>query len=588
MINHAIRFIEADFGKTMEALLSDYLSLQQEAANERTSGERLKELAKIGTDLARRVAKNPSAPPELLKQLARCNDATTRSHVTANPNTPTEVLRHLGGEFPEQLIDNPIFPLLWLENPNLARKMPFTTLASLLQQERVPVFFLEQTANHWDRKVQLTVAMHPQTPRTALEKLVRCRDAEVAEAAQLHVNWAGEITEGWEEVVKQAFQTTVLRPVIVPKHQEYIEELAKIGSISESIIESLPRTYRDNFLQAVARGANNLPHRLEQWARDNKWEFRRAVATNPNTPVSILKQLGVDHEGMVRREVAKNPNTPVSLLEQLALDIDVFVRKNVAENPGIPVSVLEHLAKDEEQQVRVAVALNSKMPASLPEPLVLEQDVSLCTKAAKYPNTPVNCLELLAKDENVQVRENVAKNPSTPERLLKLLVQDKTVEVRCGVAQNPNASERLLRQLMRDYTWKVRLVAMVAYLAQNPDALPTVLEHQVAEKPEHLPLEWVHYPVVCSASSFIRPLILLHPQISGKALAENSRSLAWLERYAIAQHLNTPLNTLKLLALDGNRIVRAAARANLVKASEASALTFWGASGTSQHRHQQL
>jgi hypothetical protein len=56
---------------------------------------------------------------------------------------------------------------------------------------------------------------------------------------------------------------------------------------------------------------------------------------------------------------------------------------------------------------------------------------------------------------------------------------------------------------------------------------------------------------------------LLHPQTPAKALAENCRSLIWLERYAIAQNSNTPIDTLKTLALDANRIVRAAAKANL-------------------------
>lgn len=193
MMNHAISFIEADYGKTLEVLLCDYLTLQQEAVAQGTSSDRLKQLAAISTDLARRVATNPCASPDLLRQLANRNDTMIRSHVAANPNTPTDVLLHLGSEFPQQLIDNPIFSLLWLENPNVTHDIPFTTLMSLLQQEQVPIFFLEQAAIHCDGEVQLAVAMHPQTSRTALEKLVQCGDAQVAEAAKLHVNWTGEM-----------------------------------------------------------------------------------------------------------------------------------------------------------------------------------------------------------------------------------------------------------------------------------------------------------------------------------------------------------------------------------------------------------
>ena len=63
--------------------------------------------------------------------------------------------------------------------------------------------------------------------------------------------------------------------------------------------------------------------------------------------------------------------------------------------------------------------------------------------------------------------------------------------------------------------------------------------------------------------SLLRFLVLLHPQAPAQALTDNFRSLAWLERYAIAQNSNTPLSTLQALAKDGNRIVRAAAKANL-------------------------
>jgi hypothetical protein len=86
-----------------------------------------------------------------------------------------------------------------------------------------------------------------------------------------------------------------------------------------------------------------------------------------------------------------------------------------------------------------------------------------------------------------------------------------------------------------------------------------IIAQELTQKTE----EWEYQVTQFTPTSFIRLLILLHPQISGKALTENSRSLAWLERYAIAQHPNTPLHTLHTLAVDANCIVRAAAKARL-------------------------
>lgn len=48
-------------------------------------------------------------------------------------------------------------------------------------------------------------------------------------------------------------------------------------------------------------------------------------------------------------------------------------------------------------------------------------------------------------------------------------------------------------------------------------------------------------------------------------LAENSNSIFWLKRYAIAQNQNTLRDTLEVLVRDSNRIVRATAKESLKK-----------------------
>jgi hypothetical protein len=115
-------------------ILPEFHSLQLEAVNEKTSSDRLYELAQISTPLAQLVAQNSCTAPELLRELGNSSDVTTHQHVAANPNTPTEVLLKLGSKFPQQLLDNPIFSLLLLENPNLVNEMPISTLISLLKR----------------------------------------------------------------------------------------------------------------------------------------------------------------------------------------------------------------------------------------------------------------------------------------------------------------------------------------------------------------------------------------------------------------------------------------------------------------------
>jgi hypothetical protein len=402
----------------MEPKLSEFNSLQQEAVDEKTSSDRLLELARLSIELAQRVAKNPRTPPDLLRELGNSRDYTTRKNVAANPNTPTEVLLKLGAEFPEQLLDNPIFSLLLLENPNLIEQIPRTTLLSLLKCETVPASFLERAANKRDREVYLALATNARTSKAVLEKLVESHDAEISEVARLHVNWAGEMTSGWDEAAREAIGTTDLRAIgTTDLAQSKLSSLGKRGFIPNFAIAKL--------------------------ARHKDWGIRSFVAQNPSTPANLLEQLAQDEEKGVRGSVARNPNAPANVLEQLAQDRDNDVRKNVARNPNTPVKVLEQLAQDKDHHVRGFVAQN--------------------------PNAPVNFfLEAMLKDD-------------------------------------------------------------------VPDSTP----------------------------SLIRFLVLLHSQTPSETLADNLGSQAWLERYAIAQNPNTSTDILKALAKDANRIVRAAAKANL-------------------------
>ncbi|NES98908.1 MAG: hypothetical protein F6K32_27835, partial [Desertifilum sp. SIO1I2] len=74
--------------------------------------------------------------------------------VVANPNTPTEVLWQLGKEFPQQLLENPVLPLLFLERLNLINEIPTDTLVSLFNLETVPDYLQQGLlqANVWIRE----------------------------------------------------------------------------------------------------------------------------------------------------------------------------------------------------------------------------------------------------------------------------------------------------------------------------------------------------------------------------------------------------------------------------------------------------
>ena len=80
---------------------------RREAADETTSSERLAALAEESDALARIVAKNPSAPVDLLRVLSRSEDEATRKNVILNPFASFDILSDLENEFPEIFLNNP-------------------------------------------------------------------------------------------------------------------------------------------------------------------------------------------------------------------------------------------------------------------------------------------------------------------------------------------------------------------------------------------------------------------------------------------------------------------------------------------------
>lgn len=61
----------------------------------------------------------------------------------SDPNTPLKELFYLGEDYPLELIKNPVFPLIPLENPNFLDEMPVETIYSLLSRKLCPKWFIE-------------------------------------------------------------------------------------------------------------------------------------------------------------------------------------------------------------------------------------------------------------------------------------------------------------------------------------------------------------------------------------------------------------------------------------------------------------
>ncbi len=502
-----------------------FITLAQEAASETTLCTRLQELALQNIELARVVAANAVTDGELLGELSCSEDRETRQAVASNPNTPTDVLFKLGVEFPQELLDNVVFSLLLLENPNLASDIPEDTLASLLKLATVPDAFIEWGLTRKRSQIMFAVAMNPKIGKDALQTLIEeagkhWTTARVPKVASLHVNWASEMTAGWEEAAFAVVRKQTSKRDNIEHHLASEPSLWEIGVIPETFLTAL----HPNSLREIARNPEASPHALEMLLSPKvaTKKVRVAIAGNLNTPVHILEKLAGDEDEGVRRTAFQNPstptpvyqlfhkyesaianpqadaatlsqiatskwaktcqevafhrNTPISVLVDFANHKYWKIRAAVARNPNLPINLLEQLARDKRLGVRQAVVLNPNTSATLLTRLLKDKNWDLRCKIARHPNVTPVILATLARDNHACVRIAVTENPQTPIETLTQLAVDSDYYVRKYVAQNTRTPEAVLMRLAEDSSYMVR-----QRVARNPNTLTWVLAKLAAD-----------------------------------------------------------------------------------------------------------
>ncbi|BAZ41817.1 hypothetical protein NIES4101_77850 [Calothrix sp. NIES-4101] len=535
---------------------STLLTLVQEAASENTSSQRLQELAWMNVKLGRIVATNVCAIPELLHELSTSDDRETRQAVASNPNTPTDVLFQLGAEFPQELLENPVFSLLLLENPNLLADMPEDTQASLLKLPTIPDAFIQWGLTSRRTSILYALAMNPQVNQWDLQRLIdeaskHWITSRVPHVAKLHVNWAGEMTTGWDDFVSSILHKRQLFKDCIHEEQFYETSLWQMGIIPDSFLPSLHR----HSLAQIARHPDTPAHVIEAMLKNPKTAIRKiliAVASNINTPVHILEKLAGNKDAWVRRTVFQNPSTPNPIFQLF------HEYKAAIANPQTSATKLSEIATREWEHTLIGVASHPHTPPEVLAKLATKKAWEIRAMVAKNPHVPMQVLEELAQDKRLGVRIAVAKNPQTPASLLVRLLQDKKTDLRRDlrreIAKHPNITSAILELLVRDADYYVRVgvaenpqtpVEILAHLANDKDAY--VRKH-VAQNPRIT--EAILLQLASDADSSVRQHVVCNPNTPISILTKLAFDEVSRVRYSVAENYSTPDNILGYLQTD--------------------------------------
>jgi hypothetical protein len=291
------------------------------------------------------IAIDPNSDPQSLRQIATGKDWDLRLLVASNPNAPTDILWQLGLDFPEAILNNPIFQLLQLEQLQLAAEVPHATLTSLLQCAQVPQNFMEYAIGQQDYSLWLAVAYNVHTPSQLLEKLARKsrhQDRELIRAIAAHPNTPHyllaeilKISSGVAQIVAENAQTPIdVLEQILRKYSQagdatFVTLVALHPQLNPRLLIQMHLAPSESAAQSLwlAKQSATSSSQLAELAQ-TEWEpLQLAVIRHQNTPSPMIEQvwqkMRANHRNpsqidrLMYDSFAGNPNTSAQIRDEL-------------------------------------------------------------------------------------------------------------------------------------------------------------------------------------------------------------------------------------------------------------------------------
>jgi hypothetical protein len=194
----------------------------------------------------RKIASAENTSVNVLQQLSKDSDRDIRLLVASNPNTSIQVLLKLGEEFPEAIIENPIFYLLLLEDPD-----SLLVRLSLARSSTTASETLEKLAQDKDELVRAGVAGNRNAPLKILNRLTKDYRISVKKAISRNPSASKEI----------------LDKIIKDKDRDICQEVGRNPITPPDILEKLASHPNNDVRDAVMKhkNASNLALAIVQY-----------------------------------------------------------------------------------------------------------------------------------------------------------------------------------------------------------------------------------------------------------------------------------------------------------------------------------
>ncbi len=346
----------------------------------------------------REIAASPTTDPIILRKLSGSRDRVSRQEVAGNPNTPTDVLWLLIKQYPYQVLENPLFLLIALENPNWIMEISETDLHELLQQPSVPEKIVDAALQHnnlsYIRGVAIqAAAANPKTSAGRLEEITLNHNYLYAEVLQN------------PKIAEES-----LRRFAICNNNAIQEQLACYCFRNESVFSESLSVKPQDILQWI----------IEDLIAQQKEDVIFSLLTYRDLPPQFLPQLlaALPHRGHLR--LAKSSGISVELMKTLTYyptyisSMRIRIYQAIARNSNTPAEILDEFANLPSKAIRLSLTLRKVYSPELLVKLLLDPYPEIRKNLLKNPYIELSLLNSLRNHPRLEVRKFVAEHPNTP------------------------------------------------------------------------------------------------------------------------------------------------------------------------------